>query len=143
MPKLVAGIDFFKAVLGEEGISTVESLSEGYGDIKEAIQLKSWFRKDDLQRASLYYTQAYFLISIIEAMRLRAEEAAKAEPEKVPVAGWRKILGLAANEENVEVIKHKYRKLVRNNHTDLGGDGTKMAEYNAAMAAARAELSFI
>jgi len=56
--------------------------------------------------------------------------------------GWRRVLGLAPRECNVQAIKKAYRKLALQKHPDRGGSNTAMAELNAALAQARNELAF-
>lgn len=55
------------------------------------------------------------------------------------VVDWRKVFGITgqATLEDVELV---YRRLAEENHPDKGGDVDRMAEINAARAAARAEL---
>lgn len=57
------------------------------------------------------------------------------------VVDWRKTFGVqAGHTATLDDIEEAYRKLAAEHHPDRGGDAAKMAEINAARAAARAEL---
>ena len=58
-------------------------------------------------------------------------------PAVVTAPPWRDVLGLAGPLADVEL---RFRELARNAHPDRGGSHERMAELNAAIAEARAEL---
>lgn len=56
-----------------------------------------------------------------------------------PSGGWRAVLGLGP-EAGLAEAESAYRELARAHHPDVGGDADRMAEINAAIISARAEL---
>lgn len=72
----------------------------------------------------------------------RAYQGFAALPAATPqVAHWRIVLGLEQGPVTRAEIEERFRKLARENHPDHGGIHERMAQINAARAAALGELS--
>lgn len=57
--------------------------------------------------------------------------------------GWRAVLGLTADEVNVDVVKDAFRKRVRTAYPDFGGSHDEASKVISAYKEAKSELGFV
>ena len=61
-------------------------------------------------------------------------------PGQSKVRSWREVLGIAEGIDDIDYVRHVYKRMSSQNHPDKGGSADVMAEINNAWAQAQEAL---